>query len=132
MQARAAPVAMDQQHALAVAGQQAAERSHHHRLAFRRRGRADQDGLGRVGRLGQLDADMQAAYRLAVGRRRLTKHLQGRLPAAPYLRHHRHDGQAGEGLDLVSAAEGVVAAFAQERDHNTDHQAAGDAEHDDQ
>ena len=88
--------------------------------------------LGEVGGLGQLDADMQAAQRLAVGRCRLAQHLHRGLRAARDLRHHRHDRQAGEGLDLVGAAEGVVAAFAQERDRDADHHAAGDAEQGDQ
>ena len=132
VQARAAPVAIDQQNAPAIAGQQAAERGDHDGLAFRRRGGAEQDGLGRGCRFRQFDADLHAAQRFAVGRGRLSQHLHGRRCASADLWHHGQHRQASEGLDLVGAAERLVAALAQERDRRSQQQSANGAQEGDQ
>ena len=63
--------------------------------------------LGDAADFRQLDADLDASQRFAVGRGRLAQHLHGRRRAAGNLRHHGEHRQTGHRLDLVGAAEGM-------------------------
>ena len=66
MQARAPPVSIDDDHPLAAGGELARQGGNHDGLAFRRRGGAEQQALGRCVRFGQLNAHEQPPQSLAV------------------------------------------------------------------